>query len=55
MEIHILKQQHGVRTLVKPVKPITFFSHSITTTKRHNFLNTVFLCNEFKLENTILV
>ena len=58
MEILISKQYHGVRSLCKTSDSFArHFNHFVSKQKRQvgieqtQFLSTVFLCSEFKLEN----
>ena len=58
MEIHIVKQYHGVRNLCKTSDSFArHCNHFVSKQKRQvgieqtQFLSTVFLCSKFKLEN----
>ena len=58
MEIHIFKQYHGVRNLCKTSDSFArHCNHFVSKQKRQvgieqtQFLSTVFLCSEFKLED----
>ena len=58
MEIHIVKQYHGVRNLCKTSDSFArHCNHFVSKQKRQvgieqtQFLSTVFLCSKFKLQN----